>query len=159
MVMRQRWPELVRVYQQDAQAGTQAVNKLANDAAKAAGFPSNMTRLVQEYILGKLAEEGVRSGQRESRAEAVVNHLLEADWHSDSEKQVLQKGDRVALKRKFWGHPVGAKARITSRHAPSPVNKYTGKMKLRGSPLASFSDKDEGDLFQRTKAYNYLMCP
>ena len=64
MVMRQRWPELVRVYQQDAQAGTQAVNKLANDAAKAAGFPSNMTRLVQEYILGKLADLAARGLER-----------------------------------------------------------------------------------------------
>lgn len=73
----------------------------------------------------------------ENRARHIVNVLLDG----------FEGGSRVALRRAFWGHKPGTKGRITKRHDASPVNRYTGTLKLRGSPLASVRDEDEGDLF------------
>jgi len=55
--------------------------------------------------------------------------------------------ERAVLKRPFWGHKAGTKARYTPGHPPSPVNKYTGKLRIKGSPPASVRDKDKGDLY------------
>jgi hypothetical protein len=72
----------------------------------------------------------------------------------------MEKGQRVTLKRPFWGHKPGTQGRITRTHPPDKVNRYSGKLKLKGSPLASVSPEDEGDLFDalagRLKAQDLL---
>jgi len=55
--------------------------------------------------------------------------------------------ERAVLKKPFWGHKAGTKARYTPGHPPDPVNKYTGKLKIKGSLPASVTDKDKGDLY------------
>lgn len=57
-----------------------------------------------------------------------------------------QKGQRLRLKRNFWGHKPGTKGRVTSTHAPISPYDYTAKMRLKGSPTVHLNDKDMGDL-------------
>jgi hypothetical protein len=72
----------------------------------------------------------------------------------------MEKGQRVTLKRPFWGHKPGTQGRIARTHPPDKVNRYSGKLKLKGSPLASVRPEDEGDLFDdldgRLKAHDLL---
>jgi len=63
-----------------------------------------------------------------------------------------EESQRVALKRPFWGHKPGTKGKLTPGHSPDPVNKYTGKLRLKGSPPASVTDKDKGDLYDPTES-------
>ena len=80
------------------------------------------------------------------------HHAERKDYYRRLEKSGLapelgEASQPAVLKRPFWGHPAGKHGRYTPGHPPSPVNKYTGKLRLKGSPPASVSDEDANDLY------------
>lgn len=62
---------------------------------------------------------------------------------------ILQEGDKIMLKRAFWGHRPGTIGRVAVLHKPSPVNHYIGKLKLPGSDFAGFTLDDIPSLFTK----------
>jgi hypothetical protein len=61
---------------------------------------------------------------------------------------MLEKGQKLRLKRAMWGHKPGTVGKVTKVHPATPVNAYTAQMKFKGSPKMSVADKDLDDLLE-----------
>ena len=81
---------------------------------------------------------------KESVSYRVVDALINEEGASAAK---VIEAERIRLNRPFWGHSAGTRGSYRPGHSPSPVNRYTGKIRLKGSPPASVSDKDKDDLY------------
>jgi hypothetical protein len=61
---------------------------------------------------------------------------------------MYEKGQKLRLKRGVWGHKPGTVGKIVKTTEPTPVNKYSAQLKLKGSPRMSVSDADLDDLLE-----------
>lgn len=137
-LIKERWPEVVRTFQQyDQGAGMLMLYTLVRDACKAAKWPDSMAYQMRDYIIGILNKGNVKPfpGDRvfkiEAKALDVVDRLLEHCGHCPDDPENRHKVG-LGVEREHTKDPKKLE-KIVNTHQGENPNYYPTKPKPKGA--------------------------